>query len=66
MSKDTGVEPLAVSYRDACKLLGVGLSTIHRNRARLDIRKIGRRSIVTLASLRALIETAPKVGAPKE
>jgi hypothetical protein len=52
---------LTVSYREATRLTGLSRSTLWRQRDRLDIRRISaRKSVITVRSLRALIETSPR------
>lgn len=51
------MEPLAVSIKDAAKALGVGRTTIYAMIAdgRLDAFKVGRRTLVRMASIRRVI-----------
>lgn len=50
--------PLAYSIADACKITSIGRTRLYALIAegRLEVRKIGRRTIIPAASLRALIE----------
>lgn len=50
--------PLAYSIADACKITSIGRTRLYALIAegRLEVRKIGRRTIIPSASLRALIE----------
>lgn len=51
-------EPLAYSVADACKVSSLGKTRIYQLAAegRLEVRKVGKRTLVTARSLRALIE----------
>jgi excisionase family DNA binding protein len=51
-------EPLAYSIADACKITSIGRTRLYALIAegRLEVRKIGRRTIIPASSLRALIE----------
>jgi excisionase family DNA binding protein len=51
------IEPLAYSIADACRITSIGRTRLYALIAegRLDVRKIGRRTIIPAASLRALI-----------
>ena len=50
--------PKAVSVKDACKALGVSTSTLYRmfDRGEITRRKIGGRTMISLAELHALID----------
>lgn len=50
--------PLAYSVSDACRVTSIGRTRLYALIAegRLDVRKIGRRTLITAASLRALID----------
>ena len=50
-------EPLVASISDTCQLIGVKRSTIYRliNSGELETIKIGRRTLVVIASARGLI-----------
>lgn len=50
--------PLAYSIADACKITSIGRTRLYALIAegRLEVRKIGRRTIIPASSLRALIE----------
>ncbi len=52
------MEIYAVSVRQAGRMLSLGRTKIYEliNQGRLDIRKIGRRTLVTTASIRRLID----------
>ena len=52
------IEPLAYSIADACRVTSIGLTRLYILIAegRLEVRKIGRRTLIPAASLRALIE----------
>lgn len=51
------VLPQAYSVTDACKMLGISISTLYRlfDRGEIHRRKIGRRTMVSLADLERLI-----------
>lgn len=51
-------EPLAYSVADACRVTSIGRTRLYALIAegRLEVRKIGRRTLIPAASLRALIE----------
>ena len=51
-------EPLAYSIADACRVTSIGRTRLYNLIAegRLEVRKIGRRSLIPAVSLRALIE----------
>lgn len=50
-------EPLAYSIRDACRVSSLGRTRLYQLIAdgRLEARKIGKRTLIPAASLRALI-----------
>lgn len=52
------IEPLAYSIADACRATSIGRTRLYNLIAegRLEVRKIGRRTLIPAASLRALIE----------
>jgi excisionase family DNA binding protein len=51
-------EPLAYSIADACRVTSIGRTRLYTLIAegQLEVRKIGRRSLIPAASLRALID----------
>lgn len=51
-------EPLAYSVADACKVSSIGKTSLYALIAegRLEIRKIGKRTLIPAASLRRLID----------
>lgn len=51
-------EPLAYSVADACQVSSIGRTRLYAliNEGRLETRKIGKRTLIPAASLRALIE----------
>jgi excisionase family DNA binding protein len=53
------IEPLALSIKDAARLLGLGRSTIYRliGDGQLQIVKIGNRTLIKTSSIRSLVET---------
>lgn len=54
------IEPLAYSVHDACRVSSIGKTRLYQLIAegRLESRKIGKRTLIPAASLRALIEGA--------
>jgi excisionase family DNA binding protein len=58
-------EPLAVSITEACRLLGVGRSKLYELIAanELPLIKLGRKSLVPVASLRNFVESKTKEAA---
>lgn len=68
-AQTTGKEPvdlrIGVSVREAARLLGIGRTKTYElmNSGDLVWRKIGRRSVIGLASVRRLIEPEPLEGA---
>lgn len=55
---------IAVSINDAARALGLGRTSIYSliNEGKLEARKLGRRTLVTTESIRALIDRAAIVG----
>ncbi len=55
---------IAVSINDAARALGLGRTSIYSliNERKLEARKLGRRTLVTAESIRALIDGAAVVG----
>lgn len=55
---DAALAPLAYSVSEACKVSSIGRTTLYEliNSGQLEARKIGKRTIITARSLRALIE----------
>ena len=51
------IEPLAYSIADACRVTSIGRTRLYILIAegRLEVRKIGRRTLIPAASLRALV-----------
>jgi excisionase family DNA binding protein len=51
-------EPLAYSVRDACRVSSLGRTRLYQLIAegRLEVRKIGKRTLIPAASLHALID----------
>ena len=51
------MEPLTITVNDACKALGLGRTKIYELIAKgtLDTLKIGKRTLIKTASLRALV-----------
>ena len=58
MTIPTSPQPLAYSVADACKVSSIGKTRLYSLIAegRLEARKIGKRTLIPAASLRALIE----------
>lgn len=52
------IEPLAFTISEACRVSGLGKTSIYRlvNEGKLELRKVGNRSLITARSLRHLIE----------
>ena len=50
-------EPLAYSVKEACRVSSLGRTRIYQliGEGRLEVRKIGKRSLIPAASLRALV-----------
>ena len=60
------MKPFALSIPEACKALGgISRATCYRMLERRDLQgyKLGSRSFITLESIEALIERAPKLAA---
>ncbi len=57
---DRGMEPITVTVADAKKALGLGSTKIYEliGEGRLQTVKIGRRTLVKTASIRALVDQA--------
>ena len=55
-------EPLAVSIPDACRIIGLGRSSVYREiqAGKLVALKAGNRTILPVAGLRAWIEALPQ------
>lgn len=51
-------EPLAYSIADACRVSSIGRTRLYSliKEGKLDARKVGKRTLIPAASLRALIE----------
>lgn len=51
------IEPLAYSVREACRASSLGRTRLYQliNEGRLEARKIGKRTLIPAASLRALV-----------
>ncbi|MGB6622748.1 MAG: helix-turn-helix domain-containing protein [Xanthobacteraceae bacterium] len=60
------IEPIALSPRDAAQFLGVSKRTLTRLIAtkKIEARKAGPRTLVTMASLKAYFETLPAITRP--
>lgn len=57
-TKNVVNEPLAYSVGEACRVSSLGRTRLYQliGEGRLEVRKIGRRTLIPAASLRALIE----------
>ncbi len=55
---DQSPEPLAYSVADACRVSSIGRTRLYQliGEGRLQARKIGKRTLIPAASLRALID----------
>jgi excisionase family DNA binding protein len=53
------VEPLAISVNDAAKALGLGRTSIYSmiGDGRLETFKLGRRTLIKMASIRRLVDS---------
>ena len=51
------IEPLAYSVSEACRVSSLGRTRVYQliSEGRLEVRKIGKRTLIPAASLRALI-----------
>lgn len=58
MILDQSPEPLAYSVADACRVSSIGRTRLYQliGEGRLQARKIGKRTLIPAASLRALID----------
>lgn len=58
MNPNDTSEPLAYSVADACRVSSIGRTRLYQliGEGRLQARKIGKRTLIPAASLRALIE----------
>jgi excisionase family DNA binding protein len=54
---DTHLEPLAYSIKEACRVSSLGRTRLYQliGEGKLETRKIGKRTLIPAASLRALI-----------
>lgn len=54
---NTGLEPLAYSINEACRVSSLGRTRLYQliGEGRLEARKIGKRTLIPASSLRALI-----------
>jgi excisionase family DNA binding protein len=55
------MDPLAYSIADACKLLGVGRTTLYAaiKRGELKCRKVGRRTVITGDAMKSWLSGLP-------
>lgn len=58
MQHEQAPEPIAYSVADACRVSSLGRTRLYQliGEGRLEVRKIGKRTLIPAASLRALIE----------
>lgn len=58
MTANAPPEPLAYSVGEACRVTSLGRTRLYQliSEGRLEVRKIGKRTLIPAASLRALIE----------
>jgi len=58
LSSSDQLQPLAYSVKEACKVTSLGKTYLYHliKEGRLEVRKIGNRTIIPAASLHALIE----------
>lgn len=58
MHNERPPEPLAYSVADACRVSSIGRTRLYQliGEGRLQARKVGKRTLIPAASLRALIE----------
>jgi excisionase family DNA binding protein len=54
---NSNLEPLAYSINEACRVSSLGRTRLYQliGEGKLDVRKIGKRTLIPAASLRALI-----------
>jgi excisionase family DNA binding protein len=54
---NTPLEPLAYSINEACRVSSLGRTRLYQliGEGKLDVRKIGKRTLIPAASLRALV-----------
>ena len=57
MNNTASLEPLAYSIKEACRVSSLGRTRIYQliGEGKLDVRRIGKRTLIPAASLRALI-----------
>ena len=57
-SSADALAPLAYSVAEACKVSSIGRTYLYHliNEGRLEVRKVGKRTLITARSMRALIE----------
>lgn len=60
------MEPVVTSINDAAAALCLGRTSIYSliNEGKLDVVKVGRRTLVTIASIRRLVCSASELDAP--
>lgn len=67
LKAETHIEPLAYSIDEACRVSSLGRTNLYRfiREGKLDIRRLGGRTLVPAESLRRLIEQAPTEIVPR-
>ena len=57
-SQHDPLQPLAYSVAEACRVTSIGRTRIYAliNEGKLEVRKVGKRTLIPAGSLRALIE----------
>lgn len=57
-ASNDAIAPLAYSVAEACKVSSIGRTYLYHliNEGTLEVRKVGKRTLITARSLRALIE----------
>ena len=58
MQHERTPDPIAYSVADACRVSSLGRTRLYQliGEGRLEVRKVGKRTLIPAASLRALIE----------
>jgi len=59
------IEPMVLGVKDAATFIGLSRSRLYEliDEGRIDARKLGARTVVPVASLRAFVEAAPRLQA---
>ena len=63
MADATKFEPVSYTVNDACAALGVGRTSLYRliSERKVDARRVAGRTVITAASMQALLENAEAV-----